>query len=171
MGRGLVDGQWVESVVRRFIASPANIMKNDHEERAWESPIVGYSSGADPLYSFYKRDIGSFYVLPAEFLMNSFPGSEFTSEQVTVVSWVLPHTDMTKADHRKETRWPSERWARNRILGEEVNKNLHRHLVKALTDEGINAVAPSLSPLFRRDVSEKYGFASLSSQAFLCNAC
>ncbi len=94
--------------------------------------------------------------MPAEFLMNAVPGSEFTSEQVTVVSWVLPHTDMTKIDHRKETRWPSERWARNRILGEEVNKNLHRHLVTAISDEGIAAVADlflhSFAEIFQRSM-------------------
>jgi len=85
-------------------------------------------------------------------------------EQLTVISWILPQTEATKRDQRKETHWPSERWARTRIFGEEVNDRLRVHLVKDLSSEGVEAVAPQLSPLWSGKRTEKYGFASTWSE-------
>jgi len=116
-----LDGSWIERVIREFTASPANILKKEPHEPAWDQPIVGYSSGADLLYDFFKKDIGSFYVTPIEFMRQTYPNLDLKSQELTVISWVLPQTRATKADHRKETRWPCERWARARIFGEEVN--------------------------------------------------
>jgi len=159
-----VGAAWIEDVIRRFIASPANTMKNEANDLAWDEPIIGYSNGADPLYDFYKRDIGSFFLTPIEFMRHTYPNLELKPKQLTVISWILPQTEATKTDNRKETRWPSERWARTRIFGEEANDELRRHLVKALINREVEAVAPMLSPLWDRATSEKYGFASTWSE-------
>ena len=155
---------WIEGEIKRFIESPENTMKNEEDEPAWAEPLVGFSSGADPLYQFYKEDIGEFYLSPLEFFAHEFPGVDMTPDQLTVVSWILPQTEATKVDHRKETRFPSERWARSRIFGEEVNVKLRRHVVEVLKQAGIEAVAPMLSPLWERKISERYGYASTWSE-------
>ena len=54
--------------------------------------------------------------------------------ELTVISWVLPQTQATKADNRRETTYPSERWARARIFGEAANKGIRERLVEAITD-------------------------------------
>ncbi|MCJ7574268.1 hypothetical protein MUO93_08410, partial [Candidatus Bathyarchaeota archaeon] len=159
-----VSGAWVEALIRGFIASPENNMGNESREPAWADPIVGFSSGADPLYKFYKEDIGVFYVQPLEFFRHVFPGVPAEASDLTVISWILPQTEATKSDHRKETQWPSERWARSRVFGEEVNDKLRRHLVARLANVGVEAVAPMLSPLWARKTSEKYGYASTWSE-------
>lgn len=139
-------------------------MKNAANEPAWAEPLIGYSNGADPLYDFYKHDIGDFYVKPIDFMKHAYLNLDLKPERLTAISWILPQTEVTKRDHRRETSWPSERWARSRIFGEEVNDQLRRHLVKALISVGVEAVAPILSPLWRRTTSEKYGFASTWSE-------
>jgi len=53
---------------------------------------------------------------PVEIFERSFPGREVRAEGLTVISWVLPHTRLTKNDNRKETTLPSERWARAKTL-------------------------------------------------------
>jgi len=123
----------MEKVIKDFIAGPENSMQKWGDEPAWAEPLVGYSSGADPLYTFYKQDIGSFYLSPLAFISHAYPGKEFKPEELTVVSWILPQTDATKRDHRKETHFPSERWARSRIFGEEVNVRLRDHVVEKLS--------------------------------------
>lgn len=164
MGEAEVDAAWLEGVIRHFVASPANTMKNVGNEPAWDEPIVGYSNGADPLYDFYKRDIGGFFRTPIEFMKHTYPNLGLKPQQLTVISWILPQTKATKTDNRKETKWPSERWARTRIFGEEMNNELRRHVVNALISKGVEAVAPMLSPLWDRAISEKYGFASTWSE-------
>lgn len=151
-------------MIERFIASPENTMRNDANEPAWAEPLVGFSSGADPLYKFYKEDIGDFYLSPLEFFTNEFPGVGVAPDQLTVVSWILPQTDATKADHRRETYFPSERWARTRIFGEGVNNGLRRHVIEELKRAGIEALAPMHSTLWENRRSERYGFASTWSE-------
>ena len=156
--------RWMEKVIKGFMAGPENSMRKWGGEPAWAEPIVGYSSGADPLYTFYKRDIGGFYLSPLELISHAYPSKEFKAEGLTVVSWILPQTDATKRDHRKETHFPSERWARSRIFGEEVNVRLREHVVERLREEGVEAVAPMLSPLWKGATSEKYLYASTWSE-------
>ncbi|MBU7004930.1 MAG: epoxyqueuosine reductase, partial [Theionarchaea archaeon] len=150
----------IESAILEFINSPMNTLKNADNEPAWGTPLVGYSSGADPLYEFYKREIGEFHTKPVEF----FAGQEVEPSDLTVVSWVLPQTEVTKADHRAETHFPSERWARSRTFGEEVNDDLRRHVVGALANMGIKSVAPAISPEFKTVRDSRHVFASSWSE-------
>ena len=152
-------GEWIQEEIKSFIAGPENSMEKWNNEPAWAEPLIGFSNGADPLYAFYKQDIGDFYLLPHEFMKNKY-GKEFEPAKLTVVSWILPQTDATKRDHRKETYLPSERWARSRIFGENVNVKLRKHMEAMLQEKDINSVAPMISPLWNRTMSTKYGFAS-----------
>jgi len=156
--------EWITGVVKGFIASPENSLGEPGGEPAWAEPLVGFSSGADSLYELYKRDIGPFYASPLELIRHAYPGNQFKAEGLTVVSWILPQTEATKRDHRAETHFPSERWARSRIMGEDVNVKLRRHVVDRLGEEGVEAVAPMLSPLWRGETSAKYGYASTWSE-------
>ncbi len=156
-------GEWVTGLIKDFIAGPENSMGKWNNEPAWAEPLVGFSSGNDPLYDFYKKDIGDFYVLPDLFMADAH-GKEYKRENLTVVSWILPQTDATKSDHRKETYFPSERWARSRIMGEQVNVKLREHLVEKLKEAGYDSVAPMISPLWKGAKSEKYSFASTWSE-------
>jgi epoxyqueuosine reductase QueG len=81
-----------------------------------------------------------------------------------VISWILPHTEATKSEHRKQTRFPTEHWARARIIGEEVNDKLRRYVVSALLEAGYKAVASALSPLWEGRESAKYLYASTWSE-------
>lgn len=156
--------EWIRGHVRTFTASPANTMKKWHDEPAWGPPLVGFSSGADPLYAFYQEDIGAFYRLPIDFLEAAFPQRTFDATKITVISWILPQTEATKRDHRQETHLSSERWARSRIFGEAFNDRLRAHMVEVLTQAGVAAVAPFLSPLWAGKTSLKYGAASTWSE-------
>jgi len=159
------DSAWIEAIIKRFInESPENTMKNDTNEKAWAEPIVGFSNGADPLYRFYKEDIGEFYLSPIDIFRNSFPDVDVRPTQLTVISWILPQTEATKSDQRKRTRFPCERWVRARIYGEEVNDKLRRHVVAMLRQAGYEAVAPALSPLWATNKSSRYVYASTWSE-------
>jgi epoxyqueuosine reductase QueG len=156
---------WLETTIKSFInKSPENSLKNEKNEKAWADPIVGFSRGDDPLYQFYKEDIGAFYWTPLEIFNKTFPQLKVAPDQLTVISWVLPHTDATKSDNRKQTVYPSETWARARIYGEEVNDKLRKHVVATLQELGCEAVAPMLSPLWKWEMSKRYGFASTWSE-------
>ena len=151
--------------------SPDNTLQNQANEKAFEDPLVGFSRGDDPLFGAYKDHVGPFHWTPSEIFNLTFPTLKVEPEALTVISWVLPQTKATKADNRKETIYPSERWARARIFGEMVNVKLRSHVVNALLGKGYSAVAPQLSPQWEQKTSEPYGFASTWSERHIAYAC
>ena len=156
---------WIEAFINSFTDEcPENSLKNREKDRAWADPLIGFASGDDAIFQEFKRHIGSFHWTPLEVFNQSFPELKVTQDQLTIISWVLPHTDPIKSDNRNETVYPSERWARARVYGEEFNKKLHQHVISTLQASGFEAVAPTLSTLWETKVSEHYGLASTWSE-------
>ncbi len=152
-------------IIRDFIEkSPENTLQNETKEKAFGIPLVGFSRGDDPLYQDYKEHVGPFYMTPWEVFAITFRDFNVNPEELTVISWILPQREETKVDNRKETFYPSERWARARIFGEQVNDKLRKHVVSTLEARGYQAVAPILTPQFSLRISPNYGFASTWSE-------
>ncbi len=163
-------GAWVEQVIRAYIDSPENTLRNKDNERAWAEPLVGFSSGDDPLFEAYKEHVGPFHFTPSELFGQTFPHVDFRAGDLTVISWVLPQMEKTKTDDRRETRYPSESWVRARIFGEEINVKLRGHVVEVMRKAGIEAVSPMLSPLWSRKASDRFIFASNWSERHAAHA-
>ena len=80
---------WIEDIIKSFIdQSPENTLKNRENERAFNTPLVGFSSGSDPLYESYKDIVGPFHMTPWETFALTFydfdvkPGIYFTSHMM-----------------------------------------------------------------------------------------
>ncbi len=137
----------LERLVATFVAtSPENSMKTVPEEPAWDEPLVGFASGADPIFETYKEHVGPFAFTPEELFALSFPEEPVRAEELTVMAWILPQRTATKEDNRRERLRGAERWARSRLYGERFNVLLREHVVASLAEVGISAVAPQLSP-------------------------
>jgi epoxyqueuosine reductase QueG len=170
-GSGGDWGKMVETCIRDFIdGSPENSLRNRENEKAWTDFLLGFSRGDDPLYEEFKDHIGPFYWTPLEIFNITFPDIEITPDQLTVISWILPQTEKTRFDNRKETRYPSERWARVYAFGEAFNRHLRQHVVDTIQGWGYEAVAPMLSPLWKQMSSERYGLASTWSERHAAHA-
>jgi len=155
---------WVTTVIRDFCEGLENTLQDEANERAWEEPLVGFSRGDDPLYEEYKEHVGTYHWTPWEIFTTAYPGNEIEPGELTVICWILPQTSETKADNRKETVYPAERWARSRTYGEAFNVRLRRHLVEVLNERGYEAVAPFLSPQWENKESEQYVYSSTWSE-------
>jgi epoxyqueuosine reductase QueG len=156
---------WITETIRDFIRnSPENTLQNSDDDRAFEEPLVGFSSGDDPLWEAYREHVGPFHLTPWELFAVTYRDFGLRPEELSVISWVLPHIQVTKKDNRKEAFYPSERWARGRIYGEEVNVKLRKHVVAFIEARGHQVIAPSLTPQFSMRVSPEYGYASTWSE-------
>lgn len=163
--------KWINAVIHDFINySPENTLHNENNEKAWDKPLVGFSRGDDPLYEEYKHHVGSFHWTPREIFLHTFPKAKVAPGELTVISWILPQTEATKADNRKQKKYPAQRWARSRHYGEETNNKLRNHIVTILQSKGYRAVAPVLSPLWTRNISDLHGFASNWSERHIAYA-
>jgi epoxyqueuosine reductase len=156
---------WIEQIIKDFIEkSPENTLQNKANDRAFETPLVGFSSGDDPIYETFKEVVGPFHWTPLQIFTQTFQEMNVAPGELTVISWILPQTVATKADNRKQSIYPAERWARARIFGEEVNEKLRGHVVAVLQKNGYPALAPALSDRWERKKSETYVFASTWSE-------
>ena len=155
----------IESWIKEYTAtSPRNSIRNAENEKAWEEPLVGFSRGDDPIFQQYKEYVGLFHWTPLEIFKLTYPDQSVKEEELTVISWILPHSEAIKADLRKRTKEPSEKWIRARLYGEQFNEELRKYVAGNLSQAGHPAVAPILSPLIKYENSEKYGMAATWSE-------
>jgi len=148
---------WITKIITDFVEhSPGNDMGFTAREKIFDTPLVGFSSGTDPLYDEYKSHIGLFYFSPLELFAKSFPDREISAGEITVISWIIPSTAKTRKEQAKQNKQPSERWARTRDLGEKFNNSIRKHVVEQLEKVGISAVAPLLSPHWARSDEGPY---------------
>jgi epoxyqueuosine reductase len=155
----------LHAVINDFLqTSPENTLDGPFKEKAFEEALIGFAGGADPIYNQFKEYVGPFHWTPAEIFNLTFPHAPAKDDDLTVISYVLPQNPVTKADNRRETVYPAERWARGRIFGEEVNKKVRRLIVESLAGAGVDAVAPMLSEQWSRKDSVTYVYASTWSE-------
>ncbi|MBM3188651.1 MAG: epoxyqueuosine reductase [Chloroflexi bacterium] len=155
---------WLDGLIQELCAGPENNLGNGTAEPAWGRPLVGDCRGDDPLFEQYKEVVGPYHWTPWEIFTRTFPETDARPQDLTVISWVLPQTEATKADNRLQTALPAERWARTRIYGEAFNVHLRERLVARLMEAGYPAVAPQLSPDWQSRESERYVYASTWSE-------
>ncbi len=152
---------WIEEIIMKFWEeSPYNSLGPGLPEHAWEKPQLGIAQGTDPLFEKLKKDIGPFYWTPREIFSMAFPDLNCKAEELAVISYILPQTEATRLDQRKETEVPTRRWACSRYYGEIFNCELRLHLASQLTHGGYAAVAPERWHEFNYRESEKFGLAS-----------
>ena len=162
--------KFIIRTVTKFVnKNPGNRRKVD-VGRYWDTPLVGFASGKDPLFKKYKRVIGKFHLTPHEIFELTFGGRK-PSEELSVISWVLPTSEDIRKSNRKEARYPSLLWAHTRDFGEQFNVKLRNHLVSILKKKGYKAIAPMNSPLWKRLRSPEVGIASNWSERHIAYVC
>ncbi len=165
-------GAFIAEFVDGFLAVPENNnMGPGTTSKAWDGSLLGFSSGADELYPFWKDHIGDFHWTPAEAFtlgtaadVSAMPAATVRPEELTVVSFALCQTEEAKAANRAQIKFPSEQWARTRIYGQRHNVALQKALVSALIARGFQAIVPALLPEYDQRESPSFGQASTWSE-------
>jgi len=166
-----ISEKWARELIRDHIAaSPANNMQTADGEPAFDDVLVGFASGADPIWQQYKEVIGAFHWTPWEVYSQHCPLHPARPEELTVVSWVLPQRERVRKANRRARRYPSEDWARIRIYGEAFNVDLRRHVVAQFNAAGHPAVAPMLASNWTIVNSQRFSYASSWSERHAAHA-
>ena len=166
-----LSGDRIKGLIRDFIAtSPYNTLRNKTEEPAWDDALVGFASGADPIWQQYKEYVGPFHWSPWEVFNQHCPGETARAGELSVISWVLPQREAVRKANRRTKKYPSEAWARVRAYGEEFNAALRRHVTDALNQAGHAAVAPMLVSNWSVVKSARFSYASSWSERHAAHA-
>ena len=167
----IISGNWINQLIQDFIAnSPLNTLKNENNDPAWEQALVGFSSGADQIWQQYKEYVGAFHWTPWEVFNQHRSQKIVTTEELTVISWILPQRKQVRNTNRRAKKYPSEEWARIRVYGEAFNVALRQHVAQSLENEGYAAIAPMLVPNWTIVKSERFSYASSWSERHAAHA-
>lgn len=165
----LFDEDWFINTITDIVrAHPENSMEYPFfGERIVDEPMIAFVSGDDPIFGEFKRIIGPYHVTPEEILRwqaenNNVPPPH--PADISVVSFILPLTRQTMDDNTDMMRWPSERWAQTRLLGEGFIPILVREIVNILMSNGVLAVDPAFTRIFEKKQYPGVGWSSTWSQ-------
>ncbi|MDR3230180.1 MAG: hypothetical protein LBT65_01965 [Synergistaceae bacterium] len=171
----------IQKEAERFLREdPGNLMgslvreenkeENSDDELIWATPLLGVARGDDPIFLEFRDRVDARHWTPAEaFAAGGYDPAP--AEELSVVSWILPHTPVTKRDNARQREWPSERWARSRIFGEAENNRLRDHMVEFLKASGHGVVAPMRLKGWTQMPSDRYVFVSNWSERHIAHAC
>ena len=147
--------------IKDFVAiNPGNRDSRIDGGPYFENPLVGFADAHDPLFKTYKEVIGDFHLTPVEVLDRVYPEHEGSWEGASVISWILPIAGHIRESNRRETDCSSEAWLITKTFGEEFNIKLAEHVASFLTEQGLYALVPTLSPFFEIVQTEHAGFAA-----------
>ena len=110
-----IDETWIEKFIVELVNNdPGNSMEAKFPgEKIYQSSLVGFVSGADPIFDEYKKIIGPFHLTPAEVINMAAKEQEMKTpptDQIGVVSFILPFSDPIVQTNAEENRWCSSRW-------------------------------------------------------------
>ena len=85
MGKNVnISWDWIKNLILDYIAtSSLNTMQNETFDPAWDDAIVGFASGADPIWQQYKEYVGAFHWTPWEVFNQHRPKLIFDSKIFT----------------------------------------------------------------------------------------
>jgi epoxyqueuosine reductase QueG len=159
------DAEWFKKAIRaKVMHHPQNSLEFPYSgEKIFAEPLVGFVAGDDPIFAEFKKIIGPHHFTPAEIMAwqarNN--GVEAPSAaDLSVVSFVMPISEATRAQNAGMDKWPSERWAQTRLLGEIFSQTIVREIVSELMGMGVLAVSPDVTPLFNKKRYPRVGWAS-----------
>jgi epoxyqueuosine reductase len=157
--------QMIEEEIKSFTAkSDLNLMPPEKNSPIFDSPLVRFADGDDPLFTQYKSIIGPGHLTPREALSKACNIAPDALGPVSVISWILPITEETCKSERRETEIPSRLWSYTRWYGEIFNDALRHYLTGFLAGKGYLAAAPAIQSYFKRESNEKGFFSNWSER-------
>ncbi len=159
------DEEWfIRTIKEKVSGHPENSMEYPYYgEPVFMEPLIGFVRGNDQIFEKFKKVIGPHHFTPLEIMKwqaekNGVEPPE--AEDISVVSFIMPFTRITRQDNASAKEWTTERWAQSRLLGEIFSQTFVREIVTHLMSQGILAVSPDVTPMFNKKRYPEVGWAS-----------
>jgi epoxyqueuosine reductase len=162
---------FVQEIIDEFMRKSPLSRRDVDGKKFFDSALVGFASGDDPLFVEYKNIIGEFHFTPRQIFNLTF-GETNVVGKLSVIAWVLPISEDTRKANRNQHKFPSLLWSHTRYFGEPFNFELRKYVVSVLMAKGFRAVAPVATPHFIHFMhGPRVGFTSNFSERHAAYAC
>ncbi len=162
----------IETLIRAFTTAPErNTLSPTFDEPLFDPPLVGVARGDDPMFHTIRSSIGPSHWLPEQAFAAAFPAEAARPDELSVISWVLPHTEQTRIEHRRQSQYPGLRWSLAHRDGERFNEALRTYLTEELTRRGFPATAPTQLSRSYKETPPQNGVETTWSERHAAYAC
>ena len=128
------------------------------DDKIWAFLDIGIAAGDDPLFAFFKEDIGDFYWTPAEAYQKVYPDKQVQDDELSVLSFGFYMDEKIKEEQRQQKKAPCMRWMYARNNWKPFIDDFTRRFVDQLAKRGISAASLEFATDFGYDLkSNKYG--------------
>lgn len=135
----------------------------------WDTPLIGFARGDDPMFSALREIIAPTHWTPAEAWAAAYPGDTQEGSALTVVCMAFPHDAAVMEKQQKAGDLPDIRWVYARNTWNTIVVRLYHNLIARLKKYEIAAVAPDQHPGFAIGQSERIGYFSNWSQRHIAH--
>lgn len=118
----------------------------------FDAPLTGVADGRDPLFAQYKTIIGDYHLTPEE-VVSQKPkegAPARATDELSVICWSLPFAKHIKRSNARKEVWASVKWGHAYDAGEAFNNLVRSTLEEHFARQGVLAIAPVASPIWRR---------------------
>lgn len=165
----MIIKEWIIDSINCFVSKSEQNKMSSTDIPYYEQPLVKFASARDPLFEEYKQIIGPFHFTPKEVFEMKFGKGSFHSG--TVISVVLPVSEVIRKSNRVQKEFASREWALLRTFGDEFFlPSLIDHIIFLLQSQGFRTLAPSQSENFKTYARTEVGLASNWSERHIAYA-
>ncbi|MBT3225471.1 MAG: hypothetical protein HN580_00640 [Deltaproteobacteria bacterium] len=134
-----------------FSENALNRLPDTHGSgRIFDSPLIGVSGGADPIFQRYKEVVGPEHLTPYEIWSQSNPEMSGTeSGSLRVLSIIFPYTNRIREASKTAKTMPAEVYSVGRNFANEFMGDVLKKSVSFFQKKGYNAMAGMQSPVFQ----------------------
>ncbi|MHA1149093.1 MAG: hypothetical protein ACTSR8_12715 [Promethearchaeota archaeon] len=137
-----------------FAATDLNLLHENYGGTRYISePILGVSSGADPIIRKFKEVVAPEHLTPLELWLAE-GKNKVSPEDLRVISIIFPYVDRVRKEFKENivqlsrVKLPAELYSMSRNYTNELKKETCRQTIQFLENEGYSAVAAMLSEAF-----------------------
>jgi len=169
---GTEAAQLITEAIKGFVqTSPLNRMPAMSHQTIYDTPLVQFADGDDPLFTEYRAVVHPGHLTPREALAQAYSKSpEDMPARLSVISWVLPFSSKIREANRRHTITPSRAWLNAYHYGVQFNQATRAHVVNLLRERGYLAAAPVLQPYFKMELTRAKGYYSNWSERHIAYA-
>ncbi|WP_232238779.1 (Fe-S)-binding protein [Paenibacillus forsythiae] len=133
--------QLIVEELKAYVRESKENYSEELQATYYEEPIIQFAAADDPLFEEYKTLVSPDHATPREVFERSFGAGSY--EGGTVISVVLPISEVIRRANRAQKEGPSREWALLRTFGDEYFiRAIRGHLPAYLSRLGYRAVAP-----------------------------
>lgn len=131
----------LQDEIKKYVLESKENWFGEIRDRYYDEPIIKFADADDPMFTEFKRIIGSDHLTPNEAFERSF--GKDSGKAGTVICVALPINEQIRKSNALQKEWASKEWTLLRTFGDEYfTKGFRNYFCGLLTKMGHRTISP-----------------------------